>query len=345
MAWQSRKKPLQSHLYACAEDLCDPFDTPAHAGAGAAEGIEADPPRKPRAHAVRLMDELGEGDDPPQKPIHAKEVFQETPPVGRAPRESQSQRSPRSRRSANSSIPPKDPAEFAATEYTILSIKPVGEGETVAVVLSMPGDTSEASAEAGNPPRKRLQLFLLVEQYADLHPREGSISPDEAEELLTAGRFCAAVKRGMRLLQYGDQSARRLAYKLRAKGIDRADADRAAAYLVEKGYIHEDDTARLRAEESVRKLWGPRRIREDLRAHGFAPDAIAEAMESLDEVDFEENCVELIRKKYRDIPKDRVERRAERRAEQQKMIAALTRMGYDYELIRAAMRRAEHEED
>lgn len=207
-------------------------------------------------------------------------------------------------------------------EYAVLSITPEGEGETVSVVLAEP------DPDGGKP--RRIKLYLLVEQYADLGVKVGRISIERFDLLVEAGKLCAAIRRGMGLLQYGDKSARRLAYKLNAKGIDRETATAAAAYLSEKGYIREDDTARLRAEQGVRKGWGLRRICEDLRAQGFTADAVEDAVEALSEVDFTENCAAVIRKKYGDVPEERPAR--------QKMVAALMRLGYDSEEIREAMR-------
>lgn len=205
----------------------------------------------------------------------------------------------------------------------VLSVAPEGEGETVAVVLSVP------NAETGKP--DRLKLHLLVEQYADLGVRAGELTQEQADILMEAGALCAAIRRGMGLLQYGDRSVRRLAYKLTAKGVDRETAAAAAAYLAEKGYIREDDTARLRAEQSLRKGWGLRRICEDLRAQGFPSDVIDEVAEGLSEVDFTENCAAVILKKYGEIPEDRAGR--------QKLMAAMMRLGYDSDEIREAMRR------
>ncbi len=323
-------------LYTCAEDLCDPYEaeregTPADAGVP-----------KARAHAVRLMDAMAGEATPPTRPsLRSESGVGSLNELQRD--ELPTQARPRARLAAERhAAADRDGQDLGGdTGYAILSVKPSGEGETVAVVLAVPAD---AAAEAANGATAvaspctdgaciRVRLYLLVEQYADLRPREGSIAPERADELLQAGRLCAAVKRGMRLLAYGDQSARRLSYKLTARGIDRATADAATAYLAEKGYIHEDDTASLRAEADVRKLWGPRRIREDLRANGFTSEAIADAMEALADVDFEENCVILIRKKYRVLPQDRGER--------QKIYAALARMGYDSGVIREALSRAE----
>ena len=169
-----------------------------------------------------------------------------------------------------------------------------------------------------------------MEQYAELGVKAGAISPEKADELLNAGRLCGAIRRGMAILGYGDQSARRLAYKLTAKGVDRETAARAVAYLTEKGYVREDSAATLRAEQGLRKGWGERRIREDLCAHGFTREAVEEAMESLSDTDWVENCTDAIRKKYGEIPEDKGER--------QKLIAAMMRLGYDTDTVREAMR-------
>jgi len=222
--------------------------------------------------------------------------------------------------------------ELPADGYCVLSVTPEGEGETVAVVLAQP------KAEGGVRDRDvhdrgvhaRVMLHLLVEQYADLGVQVGGLTPEEADALLTAGKLCAAIRRGMGLLAYGDQSARRLASKLTARGIDREIATAATAYLTEHGYIREDDTARLRAEQGVRKGWGLIRIREDLQAQGFPADVIDDATEGLSEVDFVGNCAAVIRKRYGDVPEDRSAR--------QKMTAALMRLGYDSDEIREAMR-------
>ena len=60
----------------------------------------------------------------------------------------------------------------------ILEIRPSGEGETVTVTLSEGGE--------------QVSVHLLVEQYADLRPREGSISEGEADTIFSSvyPHFC-----------------------------------------------------------------------------------------------------------------------------------------------------------
>lgn len=238
---------------------------------------------------------------------------------------------------------------MAAMAPRITSITPLGEGACggamVAVHLRVPvmdevadtheaayaADTHEAAcmADARTVRMSTERVCLLLEQYAVLRLSAGEISLAKLEAIREAGRLTAAIRRGLTLLQYGDRSARRLTYQLTAKGIDRASAEAAVAYLSDHGYIREDSAATRRAEQSVRKLWGPRRIREDLRAAGYSPDAIEDAMAALEDVDFEENCLTLLRKKSPAPPTDRAAR--------QKLMAAVMRMGYEGDMVRRCM--------
>ena len=293
-----------------------------------ADGEKLNPHSQRAQRLMDMMDGEGTARLPSSRP-YSPTIPSVLEPTDRIERESSAERR-RSRSGQASAI---------ADGYAVLSVTPAGEGETVAVVLAMPSaeeDTADSESDGRPGSRsKRVKLHLLVEQYADLQAEGcsfgvGEITEQWAEELIEAGKLCAAIKRGMWLLQYGDRSARRLTAQLTAKGTDRETAATATAYLVRKGYIHEDDTARLRAEQSLRKGWGPRRIREDLRARGFTSEAVEEAMEMLSEVDFSEKCADVIRKKYREIPEDRADLR--------KMTASLMRLGYDSDHIREAMR-------
>ncbi len=218
-----------------------------------------------------------------------------------------------------------------ASDYAILSVTPNGEGETVAVVMAVPGTVE---TDGGGRSVGRVKLHLMVEQYAELISEgisliPGELTREQADTLLEAGKLCSGIRRGMMLLQYGDCSARRLTYKLTSKGVEREIAETAVAYLSEKGYLREDDAARRRAEQGIRKGWGIRRIRDDLRAHGFSADVTEEALEALNEVDLSARCAAVIRKKYGSIPGDPADRK--------KMIASLMRQGYGMDEIREAM--------
>ena len=301
---EARPRPLKSRRLV---DMMEPSQKGKGRGKAAAEA-----PFRPEGIAPASVFE------PPQTRSAAE---------GTAPQQALFDRAPSGKATVSQNrakVPAKEPApDLPHDTCAVLSVTPAGEGETVAVVLALPDSEGKQA--------QRVRFYLLVEQYTELKLQTGTVTPAYAETLLDAGRLCGAIRRGMALLRYGDQSARRLAYKLTAKGVDRETAARAVAYLTEKGYIREDNSATLRAEQGIRKGWGERRIREDLAAHGFTCEAVEEAMESLSDTDWEENCAEAIRKKYGKIPEDKGER--------QKLMAAMMRLGYDADTIRGAMRR------
>ncbi len=198
----------------------------------------------------------------------------------------------------------------------IIAITPMDGGEWVSVTLT--------------EGKQRRHVRLLTEQYATLKPSVGDVPTELAEALDAAGKLCDAVRKGMELLGYGAVSHRRLVQKLTVRGFDKETAEAAADYLKDHGWLPETDDAVRFAEQGARKLWGPRRIREDLFARGFPSEVVTAAMESLEDVDFTDNCARVIAKKYGGTPDDGMERK--------KMVAALMRLGYTSEQIREAMR-------
>lgn len=198
----------------------------------------------------------------------------------------------------------------------ITSVTPMDGGEWVSVMVRVG--------------KERKRFRLLTEQYAALHPAEGVASPEILEALEAAGKLCDAIRKGTELLGYGAVSKRRLTQKLTARSFDREIAEMAVSYLYERGLLPETDDAIRFAEQGVRKLWGPHRIRDDLFARGFPSEVIAIAMDHLEDVDFVENCGRVIAKKYGGIPKDQ--------GAIKKMIAALMRLGYTSDQIRETLR-------
>ena len=279
------------------------------------DGGEAEPRPLKARRLVEMVEGQGQTSrrDTPRRELPRREASEQ-------PRESKPSPQP-----YRGSAPALEPLSDACT---VLSVTPLGEGETVAVVMALP-------TSAGGKPQ-RISLHLLVEQYAELGVQAGEISTEVADAILDAGRLCDAIRRGIVMLGYGDQSARRLSNKLTAKGVDRETASRAVAYLTERGYIREESTVALRARQGVNKGWGERRIWEDLFAHGFAREVVEEAMAELSDVDWEENCAALIQKKYREIPHER--------SDLQKLVAAMMRLGYDADTVKAALRRALRED-
>lgn len=156
-----------------------------------------------------------------------------------------------------------------------------------------------------------------------------SIDRNRCETILRCMKLYAAIKKGIDLLGYAKNTPRSLQNKLKMKGYPADIAEDAVAFLVEKGYIHENEDAQLFAENlAIRKLYGSNRIRKELFAKGFSSGVIRETMEFL-EVDFAEICAARIDKtgglSLFETPETK-----------NKTVASLLRYGFSYSDIREA---------
>ncbi len=177
------------------------------------------------------------------------------------------------------------------------------------------------------------RLIISSAQCADLGLKYGEISERVYDTLLYASQIHTAVKQGLSILSYGICSENALIRKLISRGNSREIAEIATEELKQNGYIDQDSDAAREAERGVVKLWGKIRITASLREKGYSDDSIRYALTYLrtSGVDYVENCAELIRRRWGDIPSDPTERK--------KMVAAVMRYGYTTDEIRAARRR------
>ena len=211
----------------------------------------------------------------------------------------------------------------------VIGVSADADGETVIVSVETAGD-GETSV--------RRRIPLMAEQYVSLGVHTGMLSEEEAERLEHAGRLCLAIRKAAEFLQYGGMSGRTLVRKMTARGIDRTVAEEAADWLTGRGLLREDDSARARAVEGVRKGWGPRRIRQDLTAHGYPPEIADAAMDMLNDpddpayTDFDAACRDVLRLKLRGNAALLADRSSRAR-----LTAAMMRLGYDADRIRRAM--------
>ncbi|MBE6693200.1 MAG: regulatory protein RecX [Ruminococcaceae bacterium] len=175
----------------------------------------------------------------------------------------------------------------------------------------------------------KVSITVTVGQLAGLKISKGLIGKEEYEALVAQGEIFRAIRQGMTFLSYGDKSEKMLTYKLRGKGFDREVAESAVRYFVENGFLCEDDGAERLAALCVKKYWGRMRIRSELIAKGYSSEAVSAALETVEDVDFTDLCVQLINKKYRTVQNTPDGRR--------RLSAALARYGYSYGEIRGAL--------
>ena len=164
------------------------------------------------------------------------------------------------------------------------------------------------------------------------------IERERCEEILRSMKLYSAIRKGLDLLGYAKNTAKGLKEKLKTRGYSSELAEEAVLYLLEKGYIRENEDAVLFAETLAnKKAYGKKRIQKEMFHKGFSAEVIREALEN-DELDFTEACLKRIRamggKEIFETPEVR-----------NKAVASLLRYGFSYEDIREAreLLRAEDE--
>jgi len=163
------------------------------------------------------------------------------------------------------------------------------------------------------------------------------IDKNQCDELIFCIEKTAAIKKGLSLLEYAQNTAKTLKRKLVQKGYSAQASAEATDYLLSHGFINEKNDAQLFTETlATRKLYGKNRIKKELYAKGFDGDVIKEAMDLID-TDFAGICAKRMdRMGGRELLTDRNKR--------QKTVAALMRYGFTYEDIKEAAERLASEE-
>lgn len=152
---------------------------------------------------------------------------------------------------------------------------------------------------------------------------------DRCEEILRSMKLFAAIKKGIDLLGFAKNTPKALKNKLKRKGYPDDVAEDAVAFLIQKGFIREDDDAALFAMTlAQRKKYGPNRIKQEMFAKGFSSEIIRETVDMLD-VDFAEICASRMRSMGGLAL-------FETQEDKKKYTASLLRYGFSYSDIREA---------
>ncbi len=178
--------------------------------------------------------------------------------------------------------------------------------------------------------QEQKSLVITTEQYCEFNLTRGPIAEEVYEKIEEAAELCCALRSGESLLSYGANSVQALTRKLVGKGYNREVAATAAERLAGYGLIDEERDMKREVEKCLRKLWGSKRISAHLWSKGYAAETMQGLTKLLEDVDFSQNCADLIRKHYGEVPTDADEHR--------RMIASLSRYGYSIGEIREAIR-------
>ena len=196
------------------------------------------------------------------------------------------------------------------------------------------------------PRRKRLsQLYLdgeaAVKVDTETLLKAGwkpgmEISDEELHELLQESEARRAKEKALYLLEYRSHSKKELADKI-SRTTSREAAEAAVERMEELGLVNDESYARQLAEYLMeRKGYGVRRARQELLQKGIDRELVEEILEE-QAPDPREKLREIVERKYQDRLGDGKGYR--------RTAAALQRLGYGYEDIRAVLREFSQEED
>ena len=163
--------------------------------------------------------------------------------------------------------------------------------------------------------------------------KEGmQLSEQQLDQLLDENQLFNALKKGYDYLSYGDLTERRMREKLHNYGVSDENIEKCIEYFIDRGYIDDERYATRYAALAVEnKLWGERRIVEELLKRGIELSLARETVEQLDQ-DWEDNAHHIIETKYYFI-------NVSQPRQKQKLVNSLVRMGYTYDQINTAINR------
>ena len=111
-----------------------------------------------------------------------------------------------------------------------------------------------------------------------------------------------AMNRAAALCARSEQAPGDIREKLVKWGLNPSEASQVLAQLIEQGYIDEHRYARAFVNDRFRfNGWGRIKIAHQLRLKGISSDLIDEAMTIIDEEQYRERLLELLRAKWRDV--------------------------------------------
>lgn len=169
-----------------------------------------------------------------------------------------------------------------------------------------------------------LDTQTLIENRFDVG-RE--IDDEELQEIIELSNERRAKEKALWLISYRDHSKKELRDKIR-RTCDDASAEKAVERMEELGLVNDENFARRYARKLIfEKKMSKRAALFELSRKGIDKETAEEILDEID-VDYREQIKDFLDKKYRDLSDEKTKRRA---------VAALQRLGYGWEDIRAAM--------
>ena len=163
-----------------------------------------------------------------------------------------------------------------------------------------------------------------------MYKKRRALAPSDPEKA-----YGAALRTAMNIVGYKDNTLYQLKTKLLERGYSETTVNDVCEFMIAKGYINDTRVIfRFARSLALNKLYGKRRIMQELSLRHFtseAYDAFTFDSDELEDVDFVEVCLKLLKKKggMRD----------------DKTFAMLMRYGHSTSDIKEAYKRLENEEE
>ena len=173
------------------------------------------------------------------------------------------------------------------------------------------------------------EIAATVALAAELRLFAGkTLEEPELDSLRSSAALSLCRNRALELLSYRPMSARELREKLVQKGESPENAEAAALWLLDRGFLDDGRYAAMVVRHYAGKGYGEGRVRQELQRRGVPREYWEDALRQLPPG--EEKLDAYLAARLRD-PSDR--------KEIQKVSAALFRRGFSWEEIRAALAR------
>lgn len=201
--------------------------------------------------------------------------------------------------------------------YTLTAIDDTRAGISAEIVCN---DTDEKTI-----------LLFKPSVWTEEGVKKGECFDDEVmERLQNAAVLSRAIARAEGMLSSSDYSRQRLIARLLHYNLPKDICERTADYMIAQGYINEEEqTKRITKFFCVRKHWGKNRIAAELMGRGYDRKVIFASLAIISDEEYYSSLMSYIEKKYPEPAEDR--------DEEQKRIAALSRLGYSLSEIKRAL--------
>ncbi len=171
-----------------------------------------------------------------------------------------------------------------------------------------------------------LDTRTLLENRVDVGKE---LDDEELRGLIELSNERRAKEKALWLISYRSHSKKELRDKIR-RTCDADAADKAVERMEELGLVNDGEYARVYADKLIfSKRMSKRAAMMELRRKGIDSETAQAVLDDID-VDYQQQITEIIERKYPNINDEKTRRRA---------VAALQRLGYGWDDIKAALSR------